>query len=268
MKKKIGFIGSGYMAENLVKGFVSFLDPKQIFTTDKREEKSQKLSEKYNTISLKHNEELLDVCDIVIIAIKPQDFFVSLEPLCSHFQKEHIVLSLMAGIKISHIQSVISNTENLIKIIPNTPTSVLKGIIGVELAKESFVLEKLLKNLLSPLGEVVFVTQEEVPSFTVACSSGIGFVYEIMEYWKEWLEEHGFEKKKAEIMVKKTFLGASELCQKDTKTFLELQKQVASKKGVTEEGLKAMREHELERALRVSFEKALLREKELSSNSF
>jgi pyrroline-5-carboxylate reductase len=38
---------------------------------------------------------------------------------------------------------------------------------------------------------------------------------------------------------------------------------VASKKGVTEAGLNSMRETDLERALRVSFEKAYLRDREL-----
>ncbi len=44
----------------------------------------------------------------------------------------------------------------------------------------------------------------------------------------------------------------------------ELQARVTSKKGITAAGLNSMRELEIERALRVSFEKASLRSKELS----
>ncbi len=267
MNKKIGLIGSGYMAENLIKGFVTFLKSYNIFTSDQIFEKSQRLSEKYKVTALKHNEELLDVCEIIIIAIKPYDFFKNIEPLSSSFHSEHIVFSLMAGLKIKKIKTVIPGAKNIIKVIPNTATSVLKGIVGIQLPQENFVLEKISKDLFSPLGSVIFITEDEAPSFTVACSSGIGFIYEIMQYWKEWLEENGFEAKKAEAMVKHTFLGASELCQGDKKTFLELQKQVTSKKGITEAGLKSMREADLEIALRISFEKALLREKEISLNS-
>jgi pyrroline-5-carboxylate reductase len=44
----------------------------------------------------------------------------------------------------------------------------------------------------------------------------------------------------------------------------ELQDKVTSKKGVTAAGLESLRELEVERALRLSFEKADLRNRELS----
>ena len=232
MNKKIGFIGAGHMAENLIKGFVTFLKPHNIFTSDKFFEKAQKLSNKYQVIPIKHNEQLLDNCEIIIIAIKPQDFLSSIEPLSCSFRQEHIIFSLMAGIKLGQIKTVISNTDNFIKVIPNTAIAILKGVIGIQLTKENFMLEKISKDLFSPLGSVIFVTEDDVPSFTVACSSGIGFIYEIMQYWQEWLEESGFDKQNAEAMVKNTFLGASLLCHENKKPFLELQKQVTSKKGL------------------------------------
>ncbi len=44
----------------------------------------------------------------------------------------------------------------------------------------------------------------------------------------------------------------------------ELQSRVTSKKGVTAAGLNSMRELEIERALRLSFEKAAMRSQEIS----
>jgi pyrroline-5-carboxylate reductase len=44
----------------------------------------------------------------------------------------------------------------------------------------------------------------------------------------------------------------------------ELQDRVTSKKGVTAAGLQSMRELEIERALRYSFEKAVLRDQEIA----
>ena len=51
-------------------------------------------------------------------------------------------------------------------------------------------------------------------------------------------------------------------CQKAEKSFSDLQKEIASPKGVTHFGLSAMRELELERFLRLSFEKARLKVQE------
>jgi pyrroline-5-carboxylate reductase len=46
----------------------------------------------------------------------------------------------------------------------------------------------------------------------------------------------------------------------------ELQAKVTSKKGITAAGLESMRELEIERLLRYSFEKAALRDRELSQD--
>ena len=87
-------------------------------------------------------------------------------------------------------------------------------------------------------------------------------------YWKEWLEEHDFDPKIAQAMTVQTFLGASEIATKNSETsLLDHQARVTSKKGVTWAGLDSMRELEVERALRYSFEKAVLRDKEIGRGS-
>ena len=99
----------------------------------------------------------------------------------------------------------------------------------------------------------------------MSCGSGPGFIFEVMQYWQEWVEEHGFEPDVARKMVVQTFLGAAELAAKSADMPLhDLQARVVSKKGVTAAGLQSMRELEIERALRYSFEKAVLRDQELA----
>ena len=66
-------------------------------------------------------------------------------------------------------------------------------------------------------------------------------------------------------MTIETFLGAALLAaQSEGIEIEELQARVTSKKGVTAAGLNSMRELEIERALRISFEKAAMRSKEIS----
>jgi len=68
-------------------------------------------------------------------------------------------------------------------------------------------------------------------------------------------------------MIIETFLGTSLLAaQSGGVEFEELQARVASKKGVTAAGLESMRELEIERALRISFEKAAMRNSEIARN--
>ena len=265
MKRKIGIIGSGSMGTILVKGFTKFLSPENIFVSNRSFEKAQRLNKLYKVFAVKHNEELLEQCEVIILAVKPQDFLQSLEPLSPFFHKEHVVFSLAAGVSTDLIKRVVTNTSGVIRVMPNLATSISKGLFAMYLQKPNLVLTRLSENLFQPLGRVIFFEEEhQMGPFTVACSSGMGFVYEIMEYWKEWLEEHGFSSQQAHQMVLEVFKGATLMAQEERLDFLELQKKVTSKKGVTEEGLRAIRENDLEQVLRVSFEKALLREKALT----
>ena len=86
-----------------------------------------------------------------------------------------------------------------------------------------------------------------------------------MVYWQEWLEDLGIEPELARAMTESTFQGTADLAQQTPSLSLEeLQSKVTSKKGITAAGLESMRELEVERLLRYSFEKAALRDRELS----
>jgi pyrroline-5-carboxylate reductase len=86
-----------------------------------------------------------------------------------------------------------------------------------------------------------------------------------MMYWQDWIQERGFTVEEARLMTVETFIGASMLAsQSPTIDIEELQQRVTSKKGVTASGLQSMRELEIERALRISFEKSSMRSQEIS----
>ncbi len=86
-----------------------------------------------------------------------------------------------------------------------------------------------------------------------------------MMYWQDWIEERGFSPEVSKKMTIETFIGASLLAAQSAGIELEeLQARVTSKKGITAAGLNSMRELEMERALRISFEKSAMRAKEIS----
>ena len=123
-----------------------------------------------------------------------------------------------------------------------------------------------MEELLSPLGQTLVLKEEkQLAPLTVACASGSSFILEIIEYWQEWLIGEGFTKEQARWLTLKSFLGTSLMAEKrEDKSLSELQKEIASQKGVSQAGLDSMRKLELERILRLSFEQAQLRLKEIS----
>ncbi len=265
---KIGFIGAGNMAHAMIKGMVQSgkVNPGKIYVSSRTSQKPQKLRELYNIQVCEQNEEVVETCDVVILAMKPQDLRATIEPMRSVFNDKQIIISLAAGLRLETLEKILPQCR-IIRLMPNTPSLIQKGSIGCIVDDESDeFLRDLVEDLFSCLGSVYHLdTEEQFESFMIACSSGTGFIYELMMYWQEWLEERGFDEAVSRRMTQEVFLGAALMAQVNIDQGLEeLQDKVTSKKGVTAAGLDSLRELEVERALRLSFEKADLRNRELS----
>lgn len=268
--KKIGILGCGNLGQAVVKAFIDsgLVPAKNIFITNQTERKSAKLAEEYGVIPCHTNEELIEKCDVVILGVKPQDLYTTIEPLASIFHNEHVVMSLAAGVTVQNLQSLIPDCPNLVKIMPNTAARVKKSVIAYAATRGAQAHLTWVEMLLATMGYVVPVEDgEEMEAVVVGSGSGVGFIFELMIYWKEWMEERGIDPDTAKKITIQVFAGASKLAEETPGTSLdELQRKVTSLKGVTAAGLDSMRELEVERALRYSFEKAAMRDKELGSS--
>ncbi len=264
--QKIGFLGAGNMAQAMIKGLIEGGIPaKNIYATNRSEGKLLKVAETYKINPIMNNEELIEVCDVIILAVKPQDLLNALEPITRSFDSLKIVISVAAGIRMERLERYLQGAR-LARAMPNTPSLIGRGVVGYILNDDDDSgLEITVEDLLTPLGHLVHVSDEDqFEALMVSCSSGTGFVFEMMMYWQDWIEEHGFSIEEAREMTIQTFLGASLLASQAREGIEDLQARVTSKKGVTASGLQSMRELEIERALRISFEKAAMRNKEIS----
>lgn len=268
--KKIGFIGLGNMGQAILSALMNSktLQPNQVFVHNRTPGKSQKMVTRYQVTSLDTPEDVVEKCDIVILATKPQDLLSLLEPLRNSFTEEKVAISLAAGIELATLKKYIP-AAHLVRVMPNTPIFICRAVISFCLSKPDIILENLVKKIFSPLGHVVSTEEgEEFSALLVSSASGTGFIFEIMQYWQDWIEEHGIDSTTARKIVTETFLGTALLASEDPDVnFHQLTEKVASKKGVTAAGLESMRELELEGILRMSFNKALMRDHELAKEN-
>ncbi len=264
---KIGFIGAGHMSQTIIKGILDskLIRPEQILVSNRTPGKLIKVHELYGVQTRQHNEQVVEECDVVILAMKPQDLPSAVEVFANHFEPHQTIISLAAGINLKSLEKLMP-TGRLVRLMPNTPSVIGQGVIGFLTQNNDEVVGDLMEDLFSRLGVLMEVdTEDQFDSLMVSCSSGTGFVFELMMYWQDWIEERGFSEEDSKTMTIETFLGASMLAAQSAGIDIEeLQARVTSKKGVTSAGLNSMRELEIERALRISFEKAALRSKELS----
>ncbi len=265
---KIGFIGAGNMTQTLIKGILESKQIKntQVYVSNRTPGKLVKLKELYPGLNARqYNEEIVDECDIIILAMKPQDLPAAISEISEKFREEQIIISLAAGININALEKIVP-TGRLARMMPNTPSLIGRGVIGLLTQNMDESGSDLIHDIFKSLGVMLDVeTEDQFDALMVSCSSGTGFVFEMMMYWQDWIQERGFTDEESKQMTIETFLGASLLAAQSAGIDIEeLQQRVTSKKGVTAAGLNSMRELEIERALRISFEKASMRSQEIS----
>ena len=268
--KKIGFIGLGNMGQAILNALMqsNTLKPEQVFVHNRTPGKVQKMVTRFGVQAAGTSEELVEKSDIVILATKPQDLLNLLEPLRNTFTSEKVAISLAAGVQLSTLKKYMPEAQ-LVRVMANTPVFICKAVVGFCLKEPNLVIEELIKKLFTPLGHVVSTEEgEEFSALMVASSSGTGFILEMMKYWQDWIEEYGLEPEVAKKIVIETFLGTAQLAAENPEiSFDQHTVRVASKKGVTAAGLASMRELELEGILRMSFNKALMRNHELAKEN-
>lgn len=263
--RKVGIIGAGNMGQAIIKGWIDSgtLTPAQISVTNRSAGKLEKLTKNYPIHIAASNEELAEQSNIILLAVKPQDLQEAAEQFSSSMVPETILISLVAGVDLSSLRKFFPE-GSLHRVMMNTAVNVQKGVIGF-VSKDS-VYDGLMHELFSPIGLTISLEEgDPFEAFTVASSSGTGFVFELMSYWQEWIVEHGLEPELARAIVTQTFLGAAQLAENSVDSFEDLQSRVVSKKGMTAAGLESMRSLEVEGLMRMSFNKAALRFRELGN---
>ena len=239
--KKAGFIGSGNMATALIKGIINsgLYSPDMINAHDSDPEKLKSIYETYAIEGLPSNGELVKSCNIIILAVKPQVMNAVLEEIRNEVKNDHVVISIAAGIKIATIQSYLGKNVPVVRVMPNTPALIQRGVSalaagnGVTQEQMNIALE-----ILRAVGIAFTVDEAMMDAVTAISGSGPGFVFKIMECFVEAAEKQGFDKNTATKMVTQTFLGASMLAESSDHSLSDLRKMVTSPGGTTEAGLK------------------------------
>ncbi|WP_262148982.1 pyrroline-5-carboxylate reductase [Chryseobacterium foetidum] len=265
---KIAIIGAGNMGLSFSKSFLKYelIKPENLHLITRNESKIQKITEEFpkSEISIFENVSELDA-DLIIVAVKPQDFKHAAENFKFKLKENQMVLSIMAGIKIEKIQTLL-NHKMVVRAMPNSPTLLGMGITGYTAADGiSFSQLINIERLLNSTGRSVYLENEELLDGVTALSgSGPAYFYYIVDAMIKAGTEMGIDENLSKLFVKQTMLGAYHLINNSDKNLEELIKDVASKGGTTEAALKTFEEKDLKGSLKEGILNAEKRAKELN----
>jgi pyrroline-5-carboxylate reductase len=203
--------------------------------------------------------------ELIILAIKPQDFSELAESFAQAIGPETLVLSIMAGKNISFLEKKLRH-KNIVRAMPNSAVEIGMGITGFSASKDLSVDQiRKVENLLSTTGRTIFFADEDLLDAVTALSgSGPAYFYYLVKNMIEAGKQMGFDEATSATLVKQTMLGAFHLINNAGKSLDELITTVASKGGTTEAALKTFEEHGVGKYLAEGIINAEKRAKELS----
>lgn len=206
--------------------------------------------------------------ELIILAVKPQDFPELAPKIKTLLNPEIIVLSIMAGITITQLENYLAH-PTIIRAMPNSPVEVGMGMTGFSAhASISMSQVRKVENLLATTGRTAYFENENLLNAVTALSgSGPAYFYYILRAMIDAGKQMGMDETTATTLVKQTMLGAFHLVNNADKSFDELIKTVASKGGTTEAAIKIFEERGLHKAIVDGIVRAEARGKELAENN-
>lgn len=246
---RVVIIGFGNMGKTYATSFISsrFIKPEDIHVlirnTSKEYNESAIPSCNFSTIS----ETKLSEFDIVILAVKPQDFeslAITIQPFLNQNQ---ILFSIMAGVTIATIEKQLGCSK-IVRSMPNIPTQIGMGMTVFSASnavdrKELFIIQ----NLINTTGKSVYVENEKlIDAATAISGSGPAYVFYFMQSMIKAAVELGFNESEAELLVNQTFMGSVAIQNSYSLSNEEWIKKVASKGGTTEQALSVFEQNLLE----------------------
>ena len=217
MQFKLGFVGAGNMAEAIARAAIekNILLPEAIIAADPMEERRRLFSDIGGVVT-RDNAEVVAKSQQILLAIKPQALPTIADALAGIDPQSQVVLSIMAGQSTKRIEAMIGKPARVVRVMPNTPLMVGRGMAGVALGQHAHDGdESLVMKLLGAAGKVVLLRESELDAITAVSGSGPAYVFYLAEAMTKAAEQLGLAEH-ASMLVGQTILGAAELlCQSD-----------------------------------------------------
>jgi pyrroline-5-carboxylate reductase len=265
----IGFIGGGNMARSLVGGLLhTHWSGDRLLVAEPDAEKREYFASRLGVRAEQDNQLVVEQCQVVVLAVKPQVMQQVCEPLRAAAQAARpLFVSIAAGVREPSLQQWLGGGLPIVRAMPNTPALVGSGASALYAnALVDDAQRDLAESLLRAVGVTVWLDREALLD-TVTALSGSGPAYFML--FMETLEQaaigHGLAADTARLLVLETCLGAAKLAMESGEELADLRRRVTSPGGTTEAALQVMQQRGLDETLRQAFDAAVRRGDELAT---
>ena len=252
MKYDLLIIGCGEIGECLIQGLLR--KKKFLFKKINRINILEKNKKRCKFLKKKYSNKITFINNNVIRETKKNFRFI--------FNSETVVYSLLAGKKLSDINSFFPNIKNIFRVMLNTPICLNEGTIVYKNFRNKFSKTDLF--LLNLLGEIYYLKDEKFFNIlTAVVGSGPAFFYFLVEALEKKTICSGLQRNLVEKLIKNTFKGTAELLNNSLDNAETLRKKVTSKGGTTEAAIRNLEKNNFKGLISNSVNQAIKISKKL-----
>ena len=188
------------------------------------------------------NETLVSSCDRVFLAVKPhlmKGMLAPLQPILA--KKKPLLITMAAGLEIAQIQSFAGCDLPIIRIMPNTPVALGKGMI--QYCRNGLVADGVLADWLKDMadcGRLDPLEERLIDAAAALSGAGPAFMYMFIEALADGAVACGIPRPKAYEYAAATMAGSAEMVLASGQHPGALKDAVCSPGGSTIAGLRAM----------------------------
>ena len=268
--KRIAFLGSGNMAEAMVKGLLGTgtAAPGDVLCAEPRPERREELARRYGVETFADNVEACDRAELVFLSVKPQIVDPVLEEIAAAVDPKKLVISIVAGVSSAAMARKLGAGVRVIRAMPNT--AALVGAAATAIARGAHATDADLeqaRKIFQSVGTVSVIEEHLMDAVTGLSGSGPAFLFLVVEALSDGGVKMGLPRQVATTLAAQTLIGAGRLVLETGEHPGYLKDQVTSPGGTTIAGMHALEAAGVRGALIAAVEAATRRSHELGQKA-
>lgn len=236
MIERIGFIGTGSITEAVIQGLAaSDGRPAQVVVSPRNAETAARLAAHYSFVRVAaDNQDVLDTCDVVCLAVRPQ---IALDVLAGlRFSARHHVLSFIATFRMDRLAALLPDVARITRLAPLP--MVARGL-GTTIIHPA---DPLAARLFDQVGLGLEVEDESAFDVLFAATALMGSFFTMLHTQGEWLQANGVDSATARSYLGSFYSGLSSVAKDTDTSFTELAKEFSTRGGLNEQMIQDLAE--------------------------
>ncbi len=242
---EIGVIGAGNAAEGIVHGILrnTILFADRVIASDPSESRRKLFADRFHIAVSSDNREVVTNSDILIFAVKPQQYVDMCKGIADLVRADHLIVSIMAGVSTRSIEALFpKHSTRVVRAMPNLPIHVGAGMAGVCKGRFAQAVDLLRAQRIFDAGgrSIVIEDESQMDAVTAVSGSGPAYFYYFVEALIAAGERVGLSRQQAEILAKQSCLGAARMMLESGEAPDVLRAKVTSPGGTTQAAIESM----------------------------